>query len=94
MVEYKGGSCRLCGYSEVLRALTFHHVDPATKRFNFAGSHHRSWASLQRELDKTVLLCARCHIEVEDGSRSLPAEVVEEAERSDRTRQADELDPG
>jgi hypothetical protein len=79
MVEYKGGNCQVCGYSAVLRALTFHHVDPQTKDFDFGGGcHHRSWETIKNELDKTVLLCIRCHVEVEDGARVLAAEVVRE----------------
>jgi hypothetical protein len=79
MVEYKGGACQCCGYSAVLRALTFHHVDPATKEFDFGGGcQHRRWEAIRRELDKTVLLCVRCHFEVEDGARTLRREVVED----------------
>jgi hypothetical protein len=76
MVEYKGGRCVLCGYSASLRALTFHHVVPEAKAFNIAGAHNRRWEALEHELDKTVLLCIRCHIEVEDGFRELPRTVT------------------
>jgi 5-methylcytosine-specific restriction endonuclease McrA len=79
MVEYKGGSCVVCGYSTLLRALTFHHVHPEAKAFNIAGAHNRSWQTLQAELDQTVLLCIRCHMEVEAGFRDLPRNVKREA---------------
>ena len=69
LVGLLGGRCELCGYDLCLRALQFHHVDPATKRFNIAGGHCRSWTSLAAEVQKCALLCATCHIEVEDGVR-------------------------
>jgi hypothetical protein len=68
MVEYKGGGCYLCGYDRCLRALDFHHLDPATKRFTIAGGHTRSWASLRTELDKCMLVCSNCHIELEQAA--------------------------
>lgn len=84
MVEYKGGRCVICGYSALLRALTFHHVRPATKAFNIAGAHNRSWDALQRELDKTVLLCIRCHMEVEAGFRDIPKDLEKDASSAGR----------
>jgi hypothetical protein len=74
-----GGRCELCGYDRCLRALQFHHVDPATKRFNIAGGHCRSWKSLAAEVQKCALLCATCHIEVEDGVTQLPSAVIQRA---------------
>ncbi len=65
MVEYKGGACHLCGYARCLRALDFHHVDPRTKKFSIAGSHTRSWESVRQELDKCMLVCSNCHVEIE-----------------------------
>lgn len=65
MVDYKGGCCEICGYERCLRALDFHHRDPATKRFNLAQGHNRSWESLRLELDKCLLVCSNCHLEIE-----------------------------
>ncbi|MFL5951029.1 MAG: hypothetical protein ACJ74M_05430 [Gaiellaceae bacterium] len=48
-----------------MAALTFHHVT-GTKLFNVAGSHTRSWLALRTELDKCILLCMNCHVEVHD----------------------------
>jgi hypothetical protein len=67
-----GGQCEICGYAACLRALTFHHLYPATKRFNIAGGHSRSWASLVDEVQRCALLCANCHIEVEQGVTEVP----------------------
>jgi hypothetical protein len=77
-----GSSCEICGYSRCLRALGFHHLDPATKRFHIAGSHTRSWQSILDELQKCVLLCANCHIEVESGITDVPAEVRNRVEQA------------
>lgn len=76
MIDYKGGECLLCGYRRHWAALTFHHVDPRLKRFNFAGAHNRSLASLREELDKCVLVCANCHDEIEDGVAVVPLDVA------------------
>ena len=66
-VEYKGGCCIKCEYNSCLDALTFHHVDPDEKDFNISGAHSRAWEVIRAELDKCVLLCIRCHIELEAG---------------------------
>jgi uncharacterized CHY-type Zn-finger protein len=76
MVDYRGGSCQICGYARHWRALTFHHVDPRLKRFNIAGSHCRSLDVLREELDRCILVCANCHDEIEDGSTEVPFEAV------------------
>lgn len=65
-VEYKGGACGTCGYNKSIRALGFHHIDPAQKDFTISGNHCRSWESLKKELDKCILLCANCHMELHD----------------------------
>jgi hypothetical protein len=58
--------------------LTFHHVDPSKKRFNFAGAHSRSWESQVKEAQKCIVLCANCHREVHSGFRALPPELTDE----------------
>ena len=68
LVADAGGRCAACGYERCLRALSFHHVDPATKSFNLAlGGQTRSLARARAEIAKCVLLCANCHMEVEAG---------------------------
>lgn len=64
MVEYKGGRCERCGYDRCTAALSFHHT--GEKRFNVAGSQHRSWPVLMAELNKCILLCMNCHAEEHD----------------------------
>lgn len=63
-VEYLGGGCLLCGYSECVAALEFHHTDPLTKEANMKDiTTNGSWGRVQKELDKCVLLCSSCHHE-------------------------------
>lgn len=66
-IAYKGGRCAICSYSKCTRALSFHHVDSSSKKFNISGAHCHSWDKIKEELDKCVLLCANCHMEVEAG---------------------------
>lgn len=63
---YKGGKCEICGYDKALGALCFHHKDPGEKEFSFGHRTRSDWESLQKELDKCILLCVRCHAEIHD----------------------------
>ena len=66
-IQYKGGKCRLCGYSRCPAALEFHHL--YGKDFGIAqGGNTYSWDRIKKELDKCELLCANCHREVHTGS--------------------------
>lgn len=68
LIEEAGGRCQLCGYDRCARALQFHHVDPASKRFAIAlRGVTRAIARAREEAAKCVLLCANCHAEVEAG---------------------------
>lgn len=66
-VEYKGGKCQECGYDKCIAALEFHHIDRSKKISNISKIKTSSWKNIKAELDKCVLLCNRCHREVEDG---------------------------
>lgn len=60
-VEYKGGKCIVCGYSDNPAALQFHHTDPSNKETSWTKLRLRSWDKIMHELDKCILLCANCH---------------------------------
>lgn len=66
-LDYKGGACQNCGYDKCARALCFHHLDPSKKEMEINSSFAaRSQKVRQAELDKCILLCANCHMEVHD----------------------------
>ncbi len=72
-IEYKGSKCTICGYKKSQRALSFHHIDPSKKEFSLSSeSLSRSWDRIKMEIDKCVLICANCHMEVHDGITQLP----------------------
>lgn len=72
-LEYKGGCCQICKYSRSKRALSFHHVNPATKEFGISyRGFTRSWDKTKAELDKCILLCMNCHMEIHEGLAKLP----------------------
>ena len=76
--EYAGGKCVICGYNKCPRALSFHHRDPSKKDFGVSDRGiTRSWDKTRAEIDKCVLLCANCHMEVHSGITQLPAETQE-----------------
>lgn len=65
LVEYKGGKCVRCGYNKLIKALEFHHLNPDEKDFTVSG---KSWSfeKLKNEVDKCILVCSNCHIEIHD----------------------------
>ena len=65
-IDYKGGKCQRCGYDKNTRALSFHHLDPEQKEFTIGGCYTRSWDAITKELDKCILVCLNCHMEIED----------------------------
>ena len=64
-IEYKGGACQKCGYNKCQAALQFHHLDPSKKDFQISGKY-LTWDKIKPELDKTILICANCHLELHD----------------------------
>lgn len=66
-VDYKGGSCSICGYKKCLQSLEFHHLNPKEKDFTISSKNHLNMDDTKKELDKCVLLCRNCHAEVHAG---------------------------
>lgn len=67
IVNFKGGSCQLCGYNKCLASLHFHHVNPIEKKFKIS-EKKKIDRELIEELDKCVLVCASCHGEIHSGN--------------------------
>lgn len=64
-IDYKGGSCSICGYSKCNSALEFHHLNPNEKDFSISKDiHTKSENDLKTELDKCILVCRNCHAEI------------------------------
>jgi len=77
MIKYKGGCCQICGYNKCSRALHFHHINPKEKEFNLGyKAWSMKWENVVKELDKCILLCSNCHMEVEGGVTELPEHYV------------------
>ena len=63
LVEYKGGKCEMCGYDRCIDALSFHHKNPNEKDFTIGGKSY-SFERLKKEVDKCIMVCQNCHIEI------------------------------
>ena len=63
MIKYKGGACAHCGYDKFYGALTFHHLDPSMKRYEWKQMKFLHRRTIRKELDKCILLCNNCHAE-------------------------------
>jgi len=60
-IEYLGGKCWKCGGVFDKDLYDFHHIVPASKEFEWSILKSRKWETIQKELDKCVLLCSNCH---------------------------------
>jgi hypothetical protein len=64
----KTNGCAKCGYDTCNSALEFHHVNPENKKFligkAFIAGHSNE--RITEELNKCILLCCRCHREIEE----------------------------
>lgn len=63
-VSHMGSRCVICKYDNPV-GLQFHHVDPFHKDFEISAS--TSWKRILVELEKCVLVCANCHLEIHAG---------------------------
>ncbi len=67
MHELKINGCAICGYNTCDRALSFHHVIPEDKKFEVTTTRLRcSNERIVSEIQKCILLCANCHMEIHD----------------------------
>jgi len=76
-LAYLGNHCSSCGRNDA-PVLTFHHVDPKTKKFNIAewisgqpSTANMTWEDVKKELDKCVIACFNCHRLIHNSKREL-----------------------
>ena len=60
-IEYLGGKCWKCEKTFERECYDFHHLVPATKKYDWNKMQRREWSIIQKELDKCILLCSNCH---------------------------------
>lgn len=62
VTELKSKPCARCKGTFPPAAMDFHHLDPETKEMNIGARYaNLSMESLQKEIDKCILVCANCH---------------------------------
>lgn len=66
LINKKGGCCMICGYSNNLAALEFHHRDPSQKEhpLDVRNISNSKMIDLMMEVEKCDLLCSNCHKEM------------------------------
>lgn len=62
--QLKINGCAKCGYNECDACLEFHHVNPEDKKYSISASRVAK-KNFVDELNKCILLCCRCHREIE-----------------------------
>lgn len=70
LVKACGGECKICGYSRCMNAMEFHHLDRTKKEFQISRKSI-SFDKLLEEAKKCLLVCCRCHREIEAGMVSV-----------------------
>lgn len=63
-LEYMGNCCSVCGYDKCKRALAFHHLIKDDKDFSISQYTALAWPRMKAELDKCILVCSNCHMEI------------------------------
>ena len=65
MHNLKINGCAICGYNKCDAALDFHHVNSKDKTFPLVvNSITRTNKSIIDEINKCILLCRNCHMEI------------------------------
>lgn len=62
--DYKlSKGCSICGYKKCASALVFHHVN-GNKEFDMFLAANRKLEITKKEIEKCIVLCANCHMEL------------------------------
>jgi hypothetical protein len=62
-VEYLGGKCSVCGHTNI-NSLDFHHIKDKKHQISRMLSCYSNFTTIQKELDKCILVCRNCHQEI------------------------------
>ena len=83
LIKLAGGKCSKCGYNKNLAALRFHHINPLEKSFELdqRACANRSFKELKKELNKCILLCMNCHIEIHNKDLELSKDFISALEK-------------
>lgn len=64
-VKYMGGCCSRCNKEYPLSSYSFHHTEPEHKDFTISKTMTSvSFNKMLKELDKCILVCQNCHVEI------------------------------
>lgn len=67
-IDYKGGSCQMCGYNACAAALEFYYVAGDTDSHSpINNKQSRKWNIVREKLDRCILVCSNCHREIHNG---------------------------
>jgi hypothetical protein len=69
--SHKPETCPSCDNSLPPYCMDFHHIDPSKKSFQLAQATHKSYAMIDEEIKKCVVLCACCHRKLHKGDITL-----------------------
>ncbi|MBD3841941.1 MAG: hypothetical protein IE909_08660 [Campylobacterales bacterium] len=58
---FKGRRCIICSLETTIPLYELHHFDKQAKESNVSRIMHHSWAKVEKELRKCVLVCSNCH---------------------------------
>jgi len=60
-IAYLGGKCWRCEETYDRELYDFHHIVPASKKYQWGEMKDKKWEIIKEELDKCILLCSNCH---------------------------------
>jgi hypothetical protein len=67
--DLKINGCAICGYDKCDAVLQFHHVNPKDKLFSLHSQGSRKKETIIKEVNKCILLCFNCHMELHYGDK-------------------------
>ena len=71
LIELKGSKCSVCNYNKNSAALCFHHTKDKKFQIDMRKCSNTKWESLVEEVNKCILLCHNCHMELHHPTYSI-----------------------